>query len=247
MIANIDNLQRVYNEIPSRYVVNGNTIDGYDKLTENHFADGWREVIIPEISELQRLGDEFILVDDIITKEVINFTDEEIEELNANKILELEKKIIEKYNYLMMRALSSSMQKYGSYEYLNNQRQEYYEKYLVAKGLKISIHLNSSLQKEMNRDFTDASLITTLAYFGLTPEPTKLENFYKLIIFKYEYAENRYEIFKAFCVDYRTKCRTFLELNQIDKLNQAFTMADNLSETITDEEIETLYNEFDAL
>jgi len=162
-------------------------------------------------------------------------------------VQEKEEQIIKRYNYLMMRALSSSMKKYGSYEYLNNQKQEYEEKYLVAKGLKVSIPLTSSLEKEMNRDFTDESLIATLAYFGLTPEPTKLENFYKLIIFKYEYAENRYEIFKAFCVDYRTKCRTFLELNQIDKLKQAFAMADNLSETITDEEIETLYNEFDAL
>jgi hypothetical protein len=162
-------------------------------------------------------------------------------------VQEKEEEIIKRYNYLMMRALSSSMQKYGSYEYLNNQKQEYEEKYLVAKGLKVSVPLSSSLQKEMDRDFTDSSLIATLAYFGLTPEPTKLENFYKLIIFKYEYAENRYEIFKAFCVDYRTKCRTFLELNQIDKLDQAFAMADNLSETITDEEIETLYNEFDAL
>lgn len=169
-----------------------------------------------------------------------------IESYTVN-VQEKEEQIIKRYNYLMMRALSSSMQKYGSYEYLNNQKQEYEEKYLVAKGLKVSVPLSSSLQKEMDRDFTDSSLIATLAYFGLTPEATKLENFYKLIIFKYEYAENRYEIFKAFCVDYRTKCRTFLELNQIDKLNQAFAMADNLSETITDEEIETLYNEFDTL
>jgi hypothetical protein len=162
-------------------------------------------------------------------------------------IAEKEEEIIEKYNYLMMRALSSSMQKYGSYEYLQNQKTEYEEKYLIAKGLKVSIPLSNSLEKEMNRDFTDASLIATLQYFGLTPEATKLENFYKLIIFKYEYAKNRYEIFNAFCVDYRTKCRSFLELNQIDKLNQAFTMADDLPQTLTDEQIETLYNQFDAL
>ena len=162
-------------------------------------------------------------------------------------IEEKEQEIIRRYNYLMMRALSSSMQKYGSYEYLQNQKAEYDEKYLVAKGLKISVPLSSSLQKEMDRDFTDESLIATLSYFGLTPESTKLENFYKLIIFKYEYAENRYEIFKAFCVDFRTKCRNFLELNQLDKLNQAFEIADNLSETITDLEIETLYNKFDTL
>jgi len=174
-------------------------------------------------------------------------TAEQIAEENLKQNIKLEEKIIEKYNYLMMRALSSSMHKYGNFEYLQNQKAEYDQKYAVAKGLKVSVPLSNSLEKEMNRDFTDASLIDTLQYFGIVPAQNKLENFYKLIIFKYEYAENRYEIFKAFCVDYRTKCRTFLELNQIDKLEQAFEMSDNLPNTLTDTEIQTLYNQFDAL
>lgn len=172
---------------------------------------------------------------------------EELAFSNSIKIAEKENDIIKRYNYLMIRALSSSMQKYGSYEYLQNQKNEYDEKYLVAKGLKVSIPLTASLEKEMNRDFTDASLIATLEYFGIELGASKLENFYKLIIFKYEYAENRYETFKAFCVDYRTKCRTFLELNQLDKLSQAFAMADTLPSELTDEQIQTLYNQFDAL
>ena len=172
------------------------------------------------------------------------FVDGYIEIIN---IEEKEEEIINRYNYLMMRSLSSSMGKYGGYEYLNNQKQEYDEKYLIAKGLKVSIPLSNSLQKEMDRDFSDASLIANLEYFGISPGANKIENFYKLIIFKYEYAENRYEIFKAFCVDFRTKCRTFLEFNQMDKLNQAFAMAENLPQTLTDEQIEILYNEFDAL
>ena len=64
-------------------------------------------------------------------------------------IEEKEQEIIKRYNYLKMRALSSSMEKYGSYEYLINQKQEYDEKYLVAKGLKISVPLSSSLQKKI--------------------------------------------------------------------------------------------------
>jgi hypothetical protein len=246
MIANLENIQIVYNEIPNIWVVDGFEIHNYSQST-NHYAHGWREVVIPTITNLQRLGSEYVLIGNIVTKEVIDFTAEEIEAENARNLLALENRIIEKYNYLMMRALSSSMQKYGSYEYLNNQKQEYDEKYLIAKGLKVSIPLSNSLQKEMDRDFTEVSLIATLEYFGITPVTDKLENFYKLIIFKYEYAKNRYEIFNAFCVDYRTKCRSFLELNQIDKLNQAFAMADNLPQTLTDEQIETFYNEFDAL
>ena len=209
---------------------------------------GENDSLFPNCTPIEITEEEKLFIERCSTPKRINneFVEDYVEDLVAKK-LALENAIIDKYNYLMMRALSSSMQKYGSYEYLNNQRQEYYEKYLVAKGLKISAPLNSSLQKEMDRDFTDASLIATLEYFGITPVTDKLENFYKLIILKYEYAENRYEIFKAFCVDFRTKCRTFLELNQIDKLNQAFAMVDNLSQNITDTEIETLYNNFDAL
>lgn len=172
---------------------------------------------------------------------------EEIIIKNTELNLKLENEIITRYNYLMMRALSSSMQKYGSFEYLQNQKSEYDEKYAIAKGLKVSVPLKSSLEKEMNRDFTEESLIATLEYFGIELGNTKLDNFFRLIIFKYEYAQNRYEIFKAFCVDYRTKCRTFLELNQYQKLDQAFYMADTLPNQLTDTDIQQLYNQFDAL
>lgn len=174
-------------------------------------------------------------------------TADEIGISNAKKNAEKEEEIIKRYNYLMMRALSSSMGKYGSFEYLQNQKSEYDEKYAIAKGLKVSDPFTNSLEKEMNRDFTEESLIATLQYFGLEPSENKLENFYKLIIFKYEYAEYRYEVFKAFCVDYRTKCRSFLETSELAKLQVAFEMADTLPNELTDQDIETLYNQFDAL
>ena len=83
MVANLENIQKIYNEIPNRFVVNGVTIDGYEKET-THFADGWRDVVIPEITNVQRLGSEYVLINDIVTKEVINFTDEEIEAYNKS-------------------------------------------------------------------------------------------------------------------------------------------------------------------
>lgn len=174
-------------------------------------------------------------------------TPEEIVSNNISKNAEFEEEIIKRYNYLMMRALSSSMGKYGSFEYLQNQKSEYDEKYAIAKGLKVSAPLANSLEKEMNRDFTDESLIATLQYFGIEPSENKLENFYKLIVFKYEYAEYRYEFFKAFCVDYRTKCRSFLETSELAKLQVAFEMADTLPNELTNQDIETMYNQFDAL
>ena len=76
MIANLENIQIVYNEIPNTWIVDGVRIDNY-KQSEEHFEHGWREVVIPTITNLQRLGNDYILVGDIITKEVIDFTLEE--------------------------------------------------------------------------------------------------------------------------------------------------------------------------
>jgi hypothetical protein len=99
----------------------------------------------------------------------------------------------------------------------------------------------------MLRDFPEEVLEAVLLSYGIPPQGTALDKMLQLIVFRYEYAEARYNIFKAFCIDFRTKCRTFVELTQWDKLDQAFTLIDNLSTDITDEQIEQLYNDFNAL
>ena len=81
MIANLENLQLIYNDYPNTFVVDGVRIDNY-KQSNDHFLHGWREVVIPEITNLQKLSDTYILVNDIVTKEVIDFTAEEIDEYN---------------------------------------------------------------------------------------------------------------------------------------------------------------------
>ena len=85
MIANLENIQIVYNEIPNTWIVDGVRIDNY-KQSEQHFLHGWREVVIPPIIDLQRLSDDYILVGETITKEVIDFTEEEIEAYNRSLI-----------------------------------------------------------------------------------------------------------------------------------------------------------------
>lgn len=85
MKANIENIQKIYSEIPNTWLVENIRIDNY-KLIENHFEHGWRDVIIPEITEIQKLGNEYILVNDIVTKEVIDLTQLEISELNKSKV-----------------------------------------------------------------------------------------------------------------------------------------------------------------
>ena len=85
MIANLENIQRTYNDIPNSWVVDGVRIDNYKK-SNDHFEHGWREVVIPTITNHQRLSEEYILVDDIVTKEVIDLTAEEIEAYNRSLI-----------------------------------------------------------------------------------------------------------------------------------------------------------------
>ena len=85
MIANLENIQKIYNEVPNVWVVDGVRIDNY-KQSNDHFLHGWREVVIPTITTYQRLSEEYILSGDIVTKEVIDFTEEEIEAYNRSFI-----------------------------------------------------------------------------------------------------------------------------------------------------------------
>ena len=174
-------------------------------------------------------------------------TPDEISLNNEKKNIEYINEINKRYNYLLIRALSSSMGKYGDFEYLTNQKNEYTDKYLVAKGLKVSPPLIESIEKEMNRGFSESSLDQILDHYGLTSGATMLDNFFKLIIFKYEYAEKRYEDFKAKAVDFRTKCITLVETGETDKLEQAFDLVDRLDSETNGEAIEILYKQFDEL
>jgi hypothetical protein len=100
MIANLENIQVVYNEIPNVWVVNGLEIHNYSQST-NHYAHGWREVVIPTITTLQRLGPEYVLVNNIVTKEVIDFTAEEIEALNLQKAIQIDLEYKDKITKLL--------------------------------------------------------------------------------------------------------------------------------------------------
>ena len=100
MIANLENIQKIYNEVPNIWVVDGKEIHNYSK-SEEHFDHGWREVVIPPITDLQRLGDEYILINDIITKEVIDFTQDEMNTLNLQKAIQIDLEYKEKITKLL--------------------------------------------------------------------------------------------------------------------------------------------------
>ena len=158
-----------------------------------------------------------------------------------------EQGIIERFSYLMLRALSSSMGKYGSYEYLQLQKIEYDEKYKVAKGLLVCPPLLEAITREMYRDFPEVMLDSILTSYGITPTGSQLDKMLQLIVYRYEYAENRYNTFKGFSIDFRTKCRTLVELAEWAKLDQAFNLVDSLPESLNDEQINAFYNDFYAI
>jgi len=170
------------------------------------------------------------------------------EEISAEKTPVYELKIIENFTYLMNRALSSSMGKYGSYEYLQIQKQEYDKKYLVAKGIEINVPVANAIQKEMLRDFPVPildSILTSYGYVDLSG--TQIEKMYILIIIRYEYAKQRLDSFEGMAIDFRTKSRTLVELFQWTKLDIAFQLVENFPENPTNTDIESYYNQFDAL
>ncbi len=89
MKANISNIQKTYSEIPGTWEFEGVTYQGYEHFTDLHFAHGWRDVVIPTITETQKLSNDFILVDDIVTKEVIELTSEELQAIEDAKVQDL--------------------------------------------------------------------------------------------------------------------------------------------------------------
>ena len=100
MIANLENIQIVYNNIPNTWIVDGVRIDNY-KMSKNHFKDGWREVVVPEITNLQKLSEEYALVGDVVTKEVIDFTAEEMNALNLQKAIQIDLEYKDKITKLL--------------------------------------------------------------------------------------------------------------------------------------------------
>ena len=86
MKANIENIQKIHTEIPGTWEFEGVTYQGYEHFTDLHFAHGWRDVVIPTITETQKLSNDFILVDDIVTKEVVELSEEELQAIEDAKI-----------------------------------------------------------------------------------------------------------------------------------------------------------------
>ena len=156
--------------------------------------------------------------------------------------------INEIYGRLMVRALSSSMNKSSTnLAYLNSQREEYQNKYDLARGVLVDNYLRDSLIKEMNRDFLEPYLDSVLTNYGITPTGSHLGKMYQLVIFRFEYSLNEYNQLKAFIVDVRTKCITMLDNKEYSRLDSVMELANNIPESLTISEAENLYITFNAI
>jgi hypothetical protein len=83
MKANIVDLSKHYSSIPQAW----GAIFNYHLDIERHFSDGWRDVVTPDYNPAtQKLSDNWELVDDIVTKQVIDLTADEIEAIENAKI-----------------------------------------------------------------------------------------------------------------------------------------------------------------
>jgi len=76
MKANLINIQNIFSEIPETW----QKIQGYNLLdSSTHFNDGWRDVVVPQYNaNTHKLSIDWVLIDDIVTKEVIEMTAQEV-------------------------------------------------------------------------------------------------------------------------------------------------------------------------
>jgi len=137
MIANLINIQRTYTDIPNTWVVDGVRIDNY-KQSEDHLLHGWRDVVIPEITEHQRLSEEYILIDDIVTKEVIDFTDEEIEAYNRSLI----PKQLSRMKFIIQVFITTGIRYEDIVLFIQNLTFDEAQKYVILTRLRSATHFD---------------------------------------------------------------------------------------------------------
>ena len=255
MIVNkVNGVVKKFKKIPStfNYIVNG--ISLYNLQDSSlHYADGFRELVAPDLLENQKLGNIiYDLNSTVNTYEVIDLTQEEIDLISSDKVAIYKTRIANYFSYMYIRALSSSMNKSSSdLNYLLGIREEYKNKYEISKGIVTEGVLFDntllSIQGEMEDEFSEAYLDAILPAYGLTPTGTHLQKMYQLIVFKYEYGYNAFVSFNAFVIRFRTKCTKWLDDLKYTELDTAFELVDDMPEQLTLTEAYDLFNEFNAI
>jgi len=129
------------------------------------------------------------------------------EEIRAENEPRLQKRVIDAYSNLVIKALRSSMGKgeeYVTYDQLKAQEDEYRQKYNVANGtITDRPDIVDSIEAEQVRRFPTTTLDAILTSIGVTPTGTDYEKMCALIIAKFEYGDAIYKHLFLFATNFR--------------------------------------------
>lgn len=142
--------------------------------------------------------------------------------LSEDLIPELEIRIKNAFTYLRRRALASSINKTGDWDYILEQSEQYKLKYKVAKGEVVNEIINNLIADEA-------------VDFQITTSEMK-----SMIIQMYEQGENIYYKFISMIERARTKALTCLETNQISKATTIIEMMENVPLQFTMQDAENM-------
>jgi len=195
------------------------------KLTGKEYFNG---VEIPKDDTNQLFIDRCLFLTNGGVFEEIESTPEEITETKTN---ELTLRITNVFTYLRQRALASSIGKPINlgWEYIKEQADQYRYKYAVAKG-------------NITDSFVSQMIANEALDFGITEQQMN-----QLVIDKFEQGESAYLSFTAMIERARTKALTMLEINDFVKAEQIVVMMENVPETLTMQDAETLTNQMLAI
>ena len=126
------------------------------------------------------------------------------------------------FTFLRRRALASSINKTGDWDYIFEQAEQYKIKYRVANGEITNVAVQQLIADEAND-------------FGIT-----VEQMNALIISMYEAGELAYNKFTAMIERARTKALTMLEIGAFDRALQIIELMESVPEQLTMEQAQEL-------
>lgn len=166
------------------------------------------------------------VTDVLITKSFVRakFTGTQwIEGAIANDIItSYNQRVQNVFTHLRRRALASSINKQGDWDYIFEQAEQYKLKYRVAKGEITNTGVQQLIADEAN-DFQ-----------------ISVQEMNALIITMFEAGEDVYNKFTAMIERGRTKALTMLEINAFDRALQIIELMESVPEQLTMEQAQTL-------
>lgn len=141
---------------------------------------------------------------------------------DAEIISDYTQRIQNVFTHLRRRALASSINKQGDWDYIFEQAEQYKLKYRVAKGEITNTGVQQLIADEAN-DFQ-----------------ISVQEMNALIITMFEAGEDAYNKFTAMIERGRTKALTMLEINAFDRALQIIELMENVPEQLTMEQAQTL-------